>query len=86
MSCRWMPFERKTEMGAEIVNLRQARKRKSRDEKAKEAEANRLAFGRTKTEKKLTRTLNRKQRQLLDQQRLDPDSRPGKTGRDDRSD
>lgn len=72
-------------MGAEIVNLRQARKRRRRDEKAKEAEENRLAFGRTKSEKQLTRTLNRKQRRLLDQQRLDPDSRHGKSGRDNQS-
>lgn len=73
-------------MSAEIVNLRQARKRRRRDEKAKKGEENRLAFGRTKSEKLLTRTLNRKQRQLLDQQRLDPGSRPDPTGRDDQSD
>ncbi|MBU1174022.1 MAG: DUF4169 family protein [Alphaproteobacteria bacterium] len=36
---------------ADIVNLRQARKRKARDEKDQAAEANRLAFGRTKAEK-----------------------------------
>lgn len=85
MSFRWMRSERRTEMGAEIVNLRQARKRRLRDEKAKEAEENRLAFGRTKSEKQLTRTLNRKQRRLLDQQRLDPDSQRDKTSRDDQS-
>lgn len=36
---------------AEIVNLRQARKRKARDGKDRDAEANRLKFGRTKGEK-----------------------------------
>ena len=40
---------------AEIVNLRQARKRKARDDKDKAAEANRIAFGRTKAEKQVTR-------------------------------
>ena len=40
---------------AEIVNLRQARKRKARDDKGKAAEANRLAFGRTKAEKQVTK-------------------------------
>ena len=39
---------------ADIVNLRQARKRKARDDKEKTAEANRLAFGRTKAEKQAT--------------------------------
>ncbi len=36
---------------AEIVNLRTFRKQKARDDKANEAEANRLKFGRTKAEK-----------------------------------
>lgn len=38
----------------EIVNLRQARKAKSRAQAEKDAAANRAAFGRTKAEKKLT--------------------------------
>lgn len=41
-------------MSAEIVNLRQARKRKSRSDKEKAAEANRIAFGRTKAERQLS--------------------------------
>ncbi|GGA52563.1 DUF4169 family protein [Pelagibacterium lentulum] len=36
---------------AEIVNLRAARKRKAKAEKEKQADENRLLFGRTKTEK-----------------------------------
>lgn len=36
---------------AEIINLRTARKAKARTEKEATAEANRLKFGRTKTEK-----------------------------------
>ncbi len=35
---------------AEIVNLKQLRKARSRAEREKEAEANRLKFGRTKAE------------------------------------
>jgi len=36
---------------AEIVNLRQARKRKARDEKARVAEQNRALHGRSRAEK-----------------------------------
>ena len=38
---------------ADIVNLRQARKRKARAGKEAQAEANRVAFGRTKEERLL---------------------------------
>lgn len=37
---------------ADIVNLREARKRKARAERERTAEANRLKFGRSKAEKK----------------------------------
>lgn len=47
-------------MSAEIVNLRQFRKKQARSEKEKQAEQNRISFGRTKTEKQLTRALNEK--------------------------
>ncbi len=40
---------------AEIVNLRQARKTKKRVEKEQRAKNNRIAFGRTKAEKALSR-------------------------------
>ena len=39
---------------ADIVNLKAFRKQKARTEKEREAEANRLKFGRTKAEKKQT--------------------------------
>ena len=39
---------------AEVVNLRRARRAQQRAEAEREAKANRVAFGRTKTEKKLT--------------------------------
>lgn len=47
---------------AEIINLRQARKRKQRAEKEARASENRTAFGRTKAE----RTLGEAQKDLVD--------------------
>ncbi|MBY3063604.1 DUF4169 family protein [Rhizobium laguerreae] len=47
-------------MSAEIINLRQFRKKQARSEKEKQAEQNRVSFGRTKAEKQLTRSLNDK--------------------------
>ncbi len=41
-------------MTGDVVNLRQFRKQKARSEKEKQAEQNRLSFGRTKSEKSLT--------------------------------
>ncbi|MFJ1308644.1 DUF4169 family protein [Agrobacterium sp. P15N1-A] len=58
-------------MPADIVNLRQFRKQKARSEKEKQAEQNRLSFGRTKTEKNLTSALNEKAGKALDQGRLE---------------
>ena len=62
-------------MSADVVNLRQFRKRKARQDKEKTAEANRIAFGRTKAEKNLTGAVNRKERRELDQKRLESKSR-----------
>ncbi|MBP2558663.1 hypothetical protein J2T08_003746 [Neorhizobium galegae] len=62
-------------MSAEIVNLRQFRKARERLEKEKEAEQNRLTFGRTKVEKSLTKARNDKAEKELDQSRLE---KPGK--------
>ncbi|MBB3522606.1 DUF4169 family protein [Rhizobium redzepovicii] len=47
-------------MSAEIVNLRQFRKKQARSEKEAQAEQNRISFGRTKAEKQLTRSMNEK--------------------------
>ncbi|WP_320200428.1 DUF4169 family protein [Agrobacterium sp. rho-13.3] len=58
-------------MTGDVVNLRQFRKQKARTEKEKQAEQNRLTFGRTKTEKKLTSALNDKASKQLDQGKLD---------------
>ena len=61
-------------MSGDVVNLRQFRKQKARSEKDRQAEQNRIAFGRTKAEKTLTRTLNEKAEKTLDQGHLE---RPG---------
>lgn len=62
-------------MCAEIVNLRQARKRKARSDKEKLAEQNRIGFGRTKNEKNLTKALNEKAAKDHAQGRMDPPSK-----------
>ena len=54
----------------EIVNLRQARKQRTRAEKEKTAEGNRLAFGRTKAEKASTQAERDKATRALDGHRL----------------
>ena len=53
-------------MTGEVVNLRQARKRKNRAEKEAKAEENRLAFGRTKAEKQASRTAIEKLHKSVD--------------------
>lgn len=58
-------------MSADVVNLRQARKARTRSEKEKQAEQNRLTFGRSKAEKTLTKALNAKAEKTLDQGRLE---------------
>jgi len=58
-------------MTGDVVNLRQFRKQKARSEKEKQAEQNRLSFGRTKSEKSLTTALNEKADRQLDQSKLD---------------
>ncbi|WP_404404144.1 DUF4169 family protein [Pelagibacterium halotolerans] len=63
---------------AEIVNLRQARKRKARAEKDAKAAQNRIQFGRTKAERNLSDAKN-----ALDAKRVDQHKR--ETGRGDNS-
>lgn len=58
---------------AEIINLRQARKQKVRAEAAKTAEQNRISFGRTKTERKLTEAERDKAARHIDGHKLDRD-------------
>jgi hypothetical protein len=58
-------------VSAEIVNLRQFRKKQARSDKQKQAEQNRISFGRTKVEKQLTKALNDKAAQVHEQGRID---------------
>lgn len=58
---------------AEIVNLRQMRKKKARQDKEKTADANRLKFGRTKAERQQTKAEAELEAKKLDQQKLDKD-------------
>ncbi|ARN82966.1 DUF4169 family protein [Methylocystis bryophila] len=55
----------------EVVNLRGARKARERAEKAREAEANRVAFGRTKAERRLSDAQAFLERARLEGHRLD---------------
>lgn len=58
-------------MAAEIVNLKQFRKKQARCVKDRQAEQNRVSFGRTKSEKQLTTKLNEKAKKSLDQGRIE---------------
>jgi hypothetical protein len=58
-------------MTAEIVNLKQFKKQKARAEKEKQAQQNRVSFGRNKTEKSLTDALNSKARKALDDKKIE---------------
>jgi hypothetical protein len=59
-------------MCAEIVNLRQFRKQQARSDKEKQAEQNRISFGRTKVEKQLTKALNDKAEKSHEQGHIEP--------------
>jgi hypothetical protein len=54
-----------------VVNLRLARKQKKRSDKDKVAEQNRISFGRTKSEKKLTDRLNQKAISDIDKKKIE---------------
>nr|WP_245206016.1 MULTISPECIES: DUF4169 family protein [unclassified Rhizobium] len=58
-------------VSAEIVNLRQFKKKQARSDKEKQAEQNRISFGRTKQEKQLTKALNDKAERAHDQGRIE---------------
>lgn len=57
----------------EIVNLRMARKRKARADAAREAEQNRITFGRTKQERELTEAERALEAKKLDAHRRETD-------------
>lgn len=55
---------------AEIINLRRARKQKARQEAEAQAEQNRISFGRSKAERRLTEAERDKAARQLDGHRL----------------
>ena len=55
---------------AELINLRMVRKNKQRVEDEKHADQNRIKFGRTKAEKKMSAALN-----VLNEKKLDGNKR-----------
>lgn len=60
---------------AEIINLRQARKRKKRADKTAEAAENRVRHGRTKAESRGQAEDRAKSEKTLDGKKLDSDKR-----------
>jgi hypothetical protein len=58
-------------MMAEVVNLRSFRKRKERAEKETVAQVNRAAFGRTKSEKELSKARLALEKKALDTHKRD---------------
>jgi hypothetical protein len=55
----------------EIVNLKRFRKRSEREQAAKEAEANRARFGRSKSKRDADAMRAKRANELLDQHRID---------------
>lgn len=55
----------------DVVNLNRFRKTRDRAERAKDAEANRIRFGRTKAEKERDRQEAERRTQVLDGKKLD---------------
>ena len=55
----------------DVINLKRFRKRAEPDQAAKEADANRTRFGRTKSERDVEKRLAKRARDLLDQHRID---------------
>jgi hypothetical protein len=55
----------------EIVNLKQMRKDKARREREREAETNRLRFGRTKAQKRTDETAKQHEDRTHDDKKLD---------------
>ena len=55
----------------DVVNLKRVKKRNEREASAKQADANRARFGRTKSERALDEQRKDRSSQLLDQHRID---------------
>ncbi len=61
-------------MGSNVVNLNKFRKKKQREEKAKQADINRVRHGRTKGQKERERADQERAARMLDGKRLEPGS------------
>lgn len=61
---------------AEIINLKRARKQKARQEAEAQAEQNRISFGRSKAERRLSEAERDKASRLLDGHRLVKEDEP----------
>jgi len=55
----------------DVVNLKRFKKRTERDQSAKQADANRARFGRTKSERVLDERRTKRANDLLEQHRID---------------
>jgi adenylosuccinate synthase len=55
----------------DVVNLKRFKKRNEREQSAKQAETNRVGFGRTKSERVLDERRAERANDLLDQHRID---------------
>ena len=56
---------------ADVINLKRFKKRSEREQSAKQADSNRVRFGRTKAERTLDEHRKDRARDLLDQHKLD---------------
>ena len=56
---------------ADVINLKRFKKRAERDRSAKQADANRERFGRTKSERALDEHRANRANEVLDQHRID---------------
>jgi hypothetical protein len=63
----------------EVVNLRRARKERDKRAREAEADANRIAFGRTKAERTLSEAEAKLTRERLDGHRLETPPEPNET-------
>ena len=56
---------------ADVINLKRFKKRNEREQSARQADANRARFGRTKSERALDENRKDRASQILDQHRID---------------
>ncbi len=79
-------WQKKKKAMGDLVNLRQARKRKERDEKAKKADQNRALHGRTRNERIVTDLERKNAEKLHDGHKRDGSKNPATSPEDISSD